>query len=898
MLRNRLVLLAALALAAFARADSADLALGGGFDAPHQEPSVWADIPDMAICRKGAKYYMVSTTMHYNPGIPVMVSTNLVDWTVASYCYETAENRPKDRLENGENDYGVGTYASSIRYNESDGRFYVISLNPGIDCTYLFRTRDPEREPWEFHRLPKAQYDASIFFDEGRVYVYASQGSPDGFQVRLTEMKGDFSGFVDAGEIVIPKVNDCIERAGLGEGTQVFKRNGWYYVVNISWGEKGRAAVMHRSRTRKGPWEGRVIFQFQGIAQGSLIESSAGDWYAYFFGDRGAVGRCPYFHRVTWVDDWPVIDTANLPRRPGVPGCIASDTFGGPSLRKEWQWNHNPVRALWSLTDRKGWLRLRTDRTDADLATARNTLTQRTWGPTCSAITKLDPSHLKDGDRAGLALFQRDYGEAAVTREGDGLFAVLRRSADGKPGTEIARERLPHGTKAVYLKAEGDFRRTEKNFYWGNPPGVDRGRFRYSTDGKTWRALGEALPLVYTAPHFTGYRFAVFCYSTKTPGGWADFDGVAFRCPEAAFTRTASEFVRTIDLGINIGNTFDVPSGNEVEWGNRPVTRDLIRLYRAKGINAVRLPVTWRSQFSVDDPAHRIRPEFLDRVQEVVDWCLAEGMVTVLNLHHDGGGEDWPKAWLTIDGRNEDRANQVLADIWLQIAKRFRDYGENLVFEAFNEIRKARSHPGEDGQQAGQEDWSGKPLYCRTVNRYAKTFYDTVRATGGNNALRYLVIPTYAATDYEPSCRAWVHPNPADDHVMVSIHAYEPVGFTLFGDDPHYNRETFGKRFDEVFALFRELFLSKGVPVVIGEVNADLRFYDAEKTMPNDADRVNWAKHYGFVAGRAGCPCFLWEPGGKVGMGLVDRANLTWTHPEIVEAFQRGIKAGRQTRHK
>ena len=297
----------------FAACLAISAALSGGFEAPHQEPTVWADIPDIAICRKGPKYYMVSTTMHYNPGIPVMVSTDLVDWKIASYCYETAEGRPKDRLENGENDYGMGTYASSIRYNESDGYFYVISLNPAIDVTYLFRTRDPESEPWTFARLPKAQYDASIFFDEGRIYVYASQGSPEGFKVRLTEMKSDLSGFVDAGEIVIPKVNDCIEKAGLGEGTQVFKRNGWYYVVNISWGEKGRAAVMHRSRTRKGPWEDRVIFQFQGIAQGSLIEAPDGEWYAYFFGDRGAVGRCPYFHRVTWVDDWPVIDTAKRP---------------------------------------------------------------------------------------------------------------------------------------------------------------------------------------------------------------------------------------------------------------------------------------------------------------------------------------------------------------------------------------------------------------------------------------------------------------------------------------------------------------------------------------------------------------------------------------------------------
>ena len=503
----------------------------GGFSDPHLEPTLWADVPDIAICRKGTKYYMVSTTMHYNPGIPVMVSDNLVDWKLASSCYETVEDRPKDRLENGENDYGFGTFASSIRYNPYDDTFYVISLNPCIDNTYLFRTKDPEKEPWVFTRLPKAQYDASIWFEPpetsggpARIFVYATVHGKDGMQVRLTEMKSDFTGFVDGGEIVIPKVNDCIENAGLGEGTQVLKRNGWYYSVNISWGPTGRTVVMHRSRTMKGPWEGKVVFRYQGIAQGSFIDTPDGKWYAYLFGDRGAVGRCPYVFPVEWKDDWPVIAPTNLARRAGKPAIVASDDFTGAKLAKVWQWNHNPANGLWSLTDRRGWLRLKTDRTDRDLATARNTLTQRTWGPECSAVTKLDVSHLNEGDRAGLALFQRNYAEAAVTRENGALAVVLRTSADGKPGVEQARAALPKGTKTVWLKAHGDFRRTDKNLYWGNPEGVDQGTLFCSTDGKNWRPLGGKVSLKYTAPHFTGYRFGLFMYSTKTPGGYADFD--------------------------------------------------------------------------------------------------------------------------------------------------------------------------------------------------------------------------------------------------------------------------------------------------------------------------------------------------------------------------------------
>ncbi len=366
----------------------------------------------------------------------------------------------------------------------------------------------------------------------------------------------------------------------------------------------------------------------------------------------------------------------------------------------------------------------------------------------------------------------------------------------------------------------------------------------------------------------------------------------AHSAPEP-FARSAREFVKDIDLGINIGNTFDCPSGNELDWGGQRVTRSLVKLYKSKGIDAVRLPVTWMKQFDVNDPAHAIKPAFLDRVQEVVDMCMDEGMVVLLNIHHDGGSAGWPHEWLTIDGANEDKANAVLADIWKQIATRFRGYGEKLVFESFNEIRKAKSHPGEDGRQAGRDDWDGKPLYCRTVNRYAKTFYDTVRATGGNNARRYLLIPTYAATDNESSCREWRHPNPSDDHVMVSIHAYEPGWFCIWSERANYDREEFAKRFGEVFPMLKEVFADKGVPVVIGEVNAEMRYHDKEKTQPNDQDRADWAEHYGYEAGRHGFPCFLWDQGGDKWMGLVDRSAVEWTHPEIVDAFRRGLAAGR-----
>ncbi len=488
-----------------------------------REPTLWADVPDVSMCRKGDKYFMVSTTMHFNPGIPVMVSQDLVNWKMASYCYRTVENRPCDRLENGENDYAFGTFASSIRYNEADGYFYVISVNVRIDDTYLFRTKDPEKGDWEFHRIKKNQYDASIWIEDGRFWVFATvPGKP--YKVRLTEMKPDFSGFVDDGMITLDNVTDCVGGEGLGEGAQVFKRNGWYYIVNICWPAGScRTVVVHRSRSMQGPWEGRVVFRHAGIAQGSFIDTPDRKWYAYLFGDRGAVGRCPYILPATWEDDWPVISEESLPRAAGKPGIVSADEFADGSLSLVWQWNHNPADSLWSLADRRGWLRLKTDRTDADLLTARNTLTQRCWGPKCSAAAKIDIGGLKEGDNAGLALFQRDYVSLSATREGGAAYVILRRAEKGEV-REVERVKLMRGTRTVWLRSYGDFsRESEKDKLW-NFPGRDEGWFAYSSDGKTWTPVGGRFHLEYTVPHFTGYRVALFMYSTKKPGGHADFD--------------------------------------------------------------------------------------------------------------------------------------------------------------------------------------------------------------------------------------------------------------------------------------------------------------------------------------------------------------------------------------
>jgi len=273
--------------------------------------------------------------------------------------------------------------------------------------------------------------------------------------------------------------------------------------------------------------------QDKGVAQGGLVDTPDGRWFAYLFRDYGAVGRIPYLVPVTWKDGWPVLgingrvpDTLDLPASKGlIPGIVASDEFnrrrGEPDLPLVWQWNHNPVRELWSVSARKGFLRLTTGRVDQDLLTARNTLTQRTIGPQCHGSIRLDISGLQEGDAAGLALFQQKYGWVGVKMT-QGEKSLVMVSAES--GRMDEKERLSLNQSVIYLLAACDF--TDRK---------DEGYFYYSLDGKIWHPIGTQLKMEYTMPHFMGYRFGLFYYSTLKPGGHADFD--YFRIDNTGFKR-------------------------------------------------------------------------------------------------------------------------------------------------------------------------------------------------------------------------------------------------------------------------------------------------------------------------------------------------------------------------
>ena len=485
-------------------------------------PVIFADVPDQSMIRVGDTYYMSSTTMHMSPGLPIMKSKDLINWKLVSYCYDTLVSNDDMNLDNGKSTYGRGSWASSMRYH--NGTFYVSTFAATSGKTHIYYTKDIEKGKWKEISFRPSLHDHSLFFDDdGKIYMlYGNK------KLTLVELNADLSGIKEGGinKVVVENSTaptDSIANSGLGEGSQLFKINGKYYLFNITWPRGGmRTVVIHRADKITGPYEGRIGLQDLGVAQGGMIDDAKGNWYSYLFRDYGAVGRIPYLVPVKWEGGWPVLgvkgkvpETLALPANKSlIPGLVHSDEFyrksGDAALPLIWQWNHNPDNKHWSLTARKGYLRITTGRVDTSIFLAKNMLTQRTIGPVCAGSISLDVSNMKDGDFAGLCLLQKNYGVVGVRINGNEESIVMINAAGGK-GVEAAT--LPLTQKTIYFKAECDF--TDKK---------DVADFFYSLDGKTWNPIGTQLKMAYTLPHFMGYRFGLFNYATKDIGGFVDFD--------------------------------------------------------------------------------------------------------------------------------------------------------------------------------------------------------------------------------------------------------------------------------------------------------------------------------------------------------------------------------------
>jgi len=493
--------------------------LGNG---KYKNPVVRADFPDPDVIRVGDTYYMVTTTMSLFPGATLIKSKDMVNWEYCAQPLQQLSEHDGYLLKNDKNAYACGMWAPSMKYY--DGKFYILicerypvenwSLNG-----YLLTAEDPEGT-WTMKKLSRAYYDPGMLFDtDGKIYIVQGIGNLSVCQVDKN--------FNTTKEQTVISGKDGLE------GSHFYKKGKYYYIYSTYGGYPSGQAVF-RSTSPFGPYEERMVLEktingkANTIHQGSLIQDVKGNWWTIMQEDLGALGRFPNLQPVKWVDDWPVVGNEGVPydtydkpatseEYPFTRYMPTTDNFRTYPLDKQWEWNHQPDNDNWSLFRRPGWLRLTTGSVTGTLPKSRNMLTQRIFMDKDKATTgtvRVDASRLQEGDRAGICIFQDPFGAIAVEMKDAKLqlvwFQDNVRNADASSVKETYKE-VKLTDNIVYLRGAIKF-------------GENKARFYYSTDNKTWTQLGGETSQGFSLNTFFGARFGLFCYSTKSAGGFADFD--------------------------------------------------------------------------------------------------------------------------------------------------------------------------------------------------------------------------------------------------------------------------------------------------------------------------------------------------------------------------------------
>lgn len=352
----------------------------------------------------------------------------------------------------------------------------------------------------------------------------------------------------------------------------------------------------------------------------------------------------------------------------------------------------------------------------------------------------------------------------------------------------------------------------------------------------------------------------------------------------------AMEFIKNMKAGWNLGNTLDAHSGSgnagltsEQSWGNPVTTKEMITEVKNAGFETIRIPVTWHNHLEREEGSDTftISSEWLDRVQEVVDYAYDNEMYIILNIHHDTVEDAYYP-----DSAHYDQSENYIRTVWETVADRFRDYDQHLIFESMNEPRLVGNSYEWNFQESAKECKDSADC----INKLNQVFVDTVRASGGNNAGRYLMVPGYAASLAGVTTDLFVLPtDSAENKLIVSTHAYTPYNFALQSQSESGATDSFpaddgpGKSDIDylVNSLYRK-FVSQGIPVVMGE-------YGARNKNNNLQDRVNYYAYYVAAARAKGITCCVWDNGAFAGdgelFGILNRRKCEWAYPEVVKAI-------------
>ncbi|TNJ44983.1 glycoside hydrolase 43 family protein [Tamlana fucoidanivorans] len=531
-------------------------------DGTYINPILNADYPDSDIEQVGDTYYMITSKQHMSPGMPILESKDMVNWTNVGHAFDSLSWAPEynwDRM----NGYSFGVWAGDLAYHEGKWYCYQIDYQHGLMVTTAKDIKGPWSKP--IMMLPKAKVldDPAVFWDKETHKAYViintagkqkdSDNKIEGNENRIYEMSWDGTKILDEGKLVY---------TGMGaEAAKIYKIDGTWYIFLAQWtmGDKStKPGVKNPKNDRKqivlrskesiyGPYEVKTVlekgtvFNNRSASQGALMQAPDKSWWYMHQliqnDDIPFQGRPQCLEPVNWVDGWPIIgvdedndgigEPVKQHKKPidGYPITAPSsdDDFSSSKLGFQWEWNHNPRNTHWSLTERPGWLRLKAtkilpnekgygpninewtnnDGSDSDFWRACNTLSQRIMGITTgTAVSKFDISGMQPHQLAGFVRYGGVFNLLGVEVDQNGKKHLFYMSP------------MAEKTKGPELTGSNLYIRTTNN--------SDQATYEYSLNGKTFTKFGPTFTIAFGK--WTGDRLGFFSWNEKEDAGYIDVD--------------------------------------------------------------------------------------------------------------------------------------------------------------------------------------------------------------------------------------------------------------------------------------------------------------------------------------------------------------------------------------
>jgi len=503
-------------------------------DGTYKNPMLNADYPDVDIEQVGDTYYMITSTNHYAPGMTLLKSKDIVNWRMIGHVFEKLTWEPTYNFDKMSG-YRFGVWAGDIAYHDGTWYCYFIDTRSGLYVSSAERITGPWSRP--ICMLKKQRWtDPAAFWDEDdkQAYLVCNFG-PDPVQkknqTRLFKMSWDGRKLLDKGT--------ALYHGGGAEAAKIYKINGFYYIFLAEWIEGDRKQLVLRSKSMYGPFERKIVMEKaagarRSVCQGALVQAPDSSWWythqlvqhrakikGTFAGrttGSSYEGRSQWLVPVKWRDGWPVL--GEDPDGNGIGNTVSGwskpiqghpidapqtdDEFEAERLGPQWQWNHNPRDDRWSLTERRGWLRLRADVpvNDGGFWNASNTISQRLMGKGKGVVTaKVDISGMKPGQQAGFCHHSGQFILLGIRVDDDGNRKVIFNN-NGK-----LKERPIVRKDVIYCRTQND----------GN-----QAFYEYSLDGERFETFGEPFRLEFG--RWRGDRLGFYCWNDKGPIGHIDID--------------------------------------------------------------------------------------------------------------------------------------------------------------------------------------------------------------------------------------------------------------------------------------------------------------------------------------------------------------------------------------